>query len=114
MKDSISKPSTLDFLNADKTFSVQTGELKYALEAALMQKNDKEKMVSVQYESRSFTKSERMNSALKKEAESVILAWKKFRHHMFGGPLVVYNDHIALRSAFAKVNIMEGLPDGCM
>lgn len=54
------------FSDSDKTFLIHMDTSKYALDVLLTQINDKEKLVAVQYESRSLTKSEQMYCTFEK------------------------------------------------
>lgn len=56
----------------------------------------------VQYESRGLTKKERRYNTFERVALSVVFAVKTFRHYLLGGPFVVYSDHQALKTSFAK------------
>lgn len=102
---SMSKPPILPLPDGNKTFFVHTDASKYALKAIFTQKNDKGKLVAVQYANCSLTKSERRYSTFEKEAAAVVIALKKFCHHLLGGPFISYSDHKALQAAFEKVYI---------
>lgn len=105
LKDTVSKPPTLVFPDVNKKFSVYTDASKNALGALLMQKNDKCKLVVVQYASPSLTKSKRICSTFEKEAAAVISALEKYRRHLLGAPFIIYCVQKALQSSFANVNL---------
>lgn len=106
MTEFINKPSILAFPDVDKIAFFNT-DSKYTLVDLLMEDNDKYEMISVQYASQTFMKSERVHNTFKKEVAAVIFRLTKFRHHNFREFFVVFSDHKALQAVYMKADIHD-------
>lgn len=78
LKEFMKKPATMAFTDVEKTFFVLMNGSKYALEAVLMQNNDKWELDAVHYVSCSLTNSKKVYSTFEKEAAAAIFALNKF------------------------------------
>lgn len=96
----MSEPPVLAFPNEGAQFSVHTNAPQCALGALMMQSGNHEKFGVVQCASRGLAKTERTYSTFEEDVPAVIFALKKFLHHLWGGPFILYGDHNALRATF--------------
>lgn len=105
LKAAMVHPPVFTFSNVNKHFHVITDALKYGLEATFMQKNEKGRILSVQYASRTLRKTEHTLSTFEREAAAVILALKKLRHYLLSAAFTLYSDQLALKNALGKADM---------
>ena len=103
LKNKLTTAPILAFPDFNKQFYLQTDASGIGLGSALMQKYGNSFKV-IGYHSRKFNKAELNYNITEKEALSVIDSLKHFRYIIFGYPIIIQTDHLAIREIFKYPN----------
>ncbi|GFU69953.1 retrovirus-related Pol polyprotein from transposon 297 [Trichonephila clavipes] len=96
LKQCLVSPPILKQADFSKSFLIRTDASNYALEAVLLQGEDKEEH-PVEFTSRLLNPAERNYSTTEREALAVVCALEKFRGYVDGASITVASDHQPLR-----------------
>ncbi|GFS88670.1 retrovirus-related Pol polyprotein from transposon 17.6 [Trichonephila clavipes] len=96
LKQCLVSPPILKQADFSKPFRLRTDASNYALEAVLLQGEDKEEH-PVEFASRLVNPAERNYSTTEREALAVVWALNKFRGYIDGASITVASDHQPLR-----------------
>ncbi|POM74494.1 Pol protein [Phytophthora palmivora] len=100
IKASLQQAPALDLPNENKPFNVICDASDYAIDCALLQKDDEGHERVISFQSRQLKAAERNYPVHDKELLAMKYALVKFRVHLLGSrPFVIYADHASLRTA---------------
>ncbi len=91
---------TLDYPDFQKDFHLYTDASGVSLGAALMQLDSRNKLQPLAYASRTLNQAEQNYSTTHKEALAVVWALHHFKDLIYGYPIHVKTDHVAVVELF--------------
>ncbi len=105
LKDALTHAPILAFPDYALPFTMCTDASALGIGAVLMQTEEGKRPHAIAYASRVLTSAESKYSVTHLEALAVVWALKHFRDIIFGYPVTVYTDHIAVTHLFQGKNL---------
>ncbi len=114
LKDALTHAPILAFPDYKFPFTICTDASALGIGAVFMQTEEGKSPHAIAYTSRMLTSAESKYSVTHLEALAVVWALQHFRDIIFGYPITVYTDHIAVTQPFHGKNLTGRLARWCL
>ncbi|XP_055860261.1 uncharacterized protein LOC129921719 [Biomphalaria glabrata] len=104
LKEIFNDDKRLHIPSKDKVFELYTDASDTAIGACLMQRDDKNNLVPIEYLSRRLSRAETRYSTIEKECLAIVWCTLRLKRHLLGRFFLIFTDHKPLTTLNVKAN----------